>query len=320
MDVEEARFADARPCCDGVLHADTEMLGHLPTDSLEVTFALRGREDRRHDARPGRHRLGGVAVRHDEAHIWIRRHDRFQVEVVVRRLEQPQIRRAPRLQELHDPPVVVVGRRQVGGAPPGVVPVYRERELLPVERHPEHLGVLHRRIEVVEVHRLELGRDLLVLLRRLQPSRIGGLALQGRRRAGLGLLPPTQTAELRIERHHVGQGRGAGARQTIDVDRPLQRQLRDLGMLAIPRLDLEAVDEAPPEVADDVGVGRRAQIGVAREALEQHVETLAEVSRTEIRETGRLHRLGHQRITARISTLLRTGLGCGHQVHRTRSG
>ena len=65
---------------------------------------------RRHDARPGRHRLGRVAVRHDEAHVGIRRHDRFQVEVVVRRLEQPQVRRTSRLQELHDPPVVVVRR------------------------------------------------------------------------------------------------------------------------------------------------------------------------------------------------------------------
>ena len=121
---------------------------------VQVAFALRGREDGRHDARPGRHRLGRVAVRHDEAHVGIGRHDRFEVEVVVRRLEQPQVRRASRLQELDDAPVVVVRRRQVGSAPPGVVAVDRKRVLLPVERHAEQLGVLHRRVDVVEVHRL----------------------------------------------------------------------------------------------------------------------------------------------------------------------
>ena len=202
------------------------MLRHLRPESVQVAFALRGREDGRHDARPGRHRLGGIAVRHDEARVGIGRRDRFEVEVVVGRLEQPQIRRPPRVQELDDAPVVVVRRRHVRGAPPGVIAVDGKRVLLAVERHAEQLGVLHRRVDVVEVHRVQLGRQLLVLLRELQPSRIRGLALDRRRRARLRLLPPAQAAELRIERHHVGEGRGAGPRQSVDVDRPPHRERR----------------------------------------------------------------------------------------------
>ena len=54
--------------------------------------------------------------------------------------------------------------------------------------------------------------------------------------------------------------------------------------------------EATAQVADDVGVGRRGQVGVALEAVEQHVEPVAEVAGTEVVEPGRSRRLGEQRV------------------------
>ncbi len=300
MHVEEPLFPEARPRRDGLLHTGAEVLGHLRADLVQVTFAVAGRKDGRHDARPRRHRLGRVAVRHHEAHLRVGRNDRFQVEVVVRGLEQPPVRGASRLEQLHDPPVVVVGRRHLGGAPPRVVAVHGQRVLLAVERHPEHFAVLDRRVDLVEVHRLELGRHLLVLPRELQPPRIGGLTVGRRRRDRPRLLPLAEAPELRIQRHHVGESGGTGARQSVDVDRSLHRQLRDLRMFAVPRLDLEAVDETPPEVADHADGGLRAEIGIPRDAVEQHVESLPEVARAELVEPGALGRFGHQRVAARI--------------------
>ena len=42
---------------------------------------------------------------------------------------------------------------------------------------------------------------------------------------------------------------------------PRTRNIGDLGVLAVPCLHLEAVDESRPEVADHVGVGRRGEVG-----------------------------------------------------------
>ena len=83
-----------------------------------------------------------------------------------------------------------------------------------------------------------------------------------------------------------GQCRGAGAGQAVDVDRPAHRELVDLGMFHVPRLDLEAVHEPAAEVADDRGVGRRAQVAVVLQAVEQHVEAVAEVARAEVARAG----------------------------------
>ena len=243
----------------------------------------RGREDGRDDARPGRHRLGGVAVRHDEARVGIGRRDRFEVEVVVGRLEQPQVGRASRVQELDDAPVVVVRRRHVGGAPPGVVAVHRKRVLLPVERHAEQLGVLHRRVDVVEVHRVQLGVSS-CSFSCASCSRRGSVASLSIVGGGHG-----------CDCSHPRRPRNCGSSDIMLASAvvpvrgsplmstgPRTGELRDLGMVAVPRLDLEAVDQASPEVADHVGVGRGAEVGVALEALEQHVEALAEVARPEV--------------------------------------
>ena len=80
-------------------------------------------------------------------------------------------------------------------------------------------------------------------------------------------------------------------------------------MRRVPGLDLEPVDESAPEVADHRGIGRRAQIGIAFEALEQHVEAVAEIAGAEIGEAGRLHRLCDERVAI--------GVPSGH---RMRSG
>ena len=68
---------------------------------------------------------------------------------------------------------------------------------------------------------------------------------------------------------------------------PADRELLDLGMVAVPRLDLESVHQAPTEVVEHRGVAGLAELGVALEALEQHVEAVAEVAGPEVVEAGR---------------------------------
>ena len=97
-------------------------------------------------------------------------------------------------------------------------------------------------------------------------------------RARPALFPPAQATELRVQRDHVGQRGRAGAGQPVDVYRTQHRTLLDLRMLAVPRLDLEPVGQPPPEVGDDAGVRRRAQVTVPFQAAQQHVEAVAEVA------------------------------------------
>ena len=85
--------------------------------------------------------------------------------------------------------------------------------------HPEQLRVLHGCVEVVQVQGLDFGGQLLVGFRGRNPSRIVGFALNCGWRTRTGLFPSTQTTELRIKRHHVGQRCRAGAGQPVDVDR-----------------------------------------------------------------------------------------------------
>ena len=238
---------------------------------------------------------------------------------MVRRLEQPQVGRAPRLQELHDPAVVHVGRGHVGVAPPRVVAVDRQRELLAVERHAEQLGVLHRRVDVVEVHRLQLRRELRRPRRRLQAARDRSLRSPGVGGGhGSACSHPRSAPELRVQRQHVGERRRAGARQAVDVDRArAPASVLDLGMVAVPGLDLEPVDEAPAagrRVTRGVAVG--AEVGVALEAVEQHVEALAEVAGPEVVEPGR--RAARRRAAPRgVGERRRTAR---HRAAPTRSG
>src|SRR5262249_33459255 len=94
-----------------------------------------------------------------------------------------------------------------------------------------------------------------------------------------------------------------GTGQPVDVDRTAHAEVLDLGMVRVPRLDLEPVDEPAPESTDDRGVGRRAQVTVVLEAVEQHVEALAEVTGPEVGEPGLGGRpreqLGARRVAAR---------------------
>ena len=64
------------------------------------------------------------------------------------------------------------------------------------------------------------------------------------------------------------------------------RDVVDVRVLDVPRLDLQPVDEAAAQVADDGHVGIRVQIAVTFEALEQHRQALAEVTGTEVGVTG----------------------------------
>ena len=84
-------------------------------------------------------------------------------------------------------------------------------------------------------------------------------------------------------------------------------------MRAVPLFDLEPVDQPSPEVGDDAGIRRGAQVTVPFQALQQHVEPVAKVAGAEVRQAGLLHGVGHQ--------LLAGGIAASHDVVlRTRSG
>ena len=113
---------------------------------------------------------------------------------------------------------------------------------------------------------------------------------------------------------------------------PLIGDVLDLGVLGVPRLDLQPVDEPAPQVADHGDVGVRVQVAVAFEALEQHLQALAEIAGTEVGVTGLgdglLAAAGRPTDNAYRSSLLHS-IGimvCGHgaepvaPVHRARAG
>jgi hypothetical protein len=136
------------------------------------------------------------------------------------------------------------------------------------------------------VHGLVLVGPVGLHLLECPAARVVCLPAAERRRDRLDLLPAPQGPELRVERQHVGERRGARAGQAVDVDRPAHGDAVDLGMLGVPRLDLEAVDEPPAEVADHGRVGVGTQVAVALEAVEQHHEPVPEVAGTEVGATG----------------------------------
>jgi hypothetical protein len=190
-----------------------------------------------------------------------------------------------------------------------LVPVHRQDRLLTVERHAEHLGVLRRGVDVEDVHRLQRCRVGLDLPLVLDASRIGVLLGRDGRRDGRPLLPLAKAAELRIEREHVGERRRARAGQAVDVDRSAHGEVVDLGVLGVPRLDLEAVDE-PAEEVGDRGLGSLlAQVTVLGEAGELALETVAEVAGPEVGETGRLDGLAEQLLGTRVLRAHRVSWG-----------
>jgi hypothetical protein len=82
------------------------------------------------------------------------------------------------------------------------------------------------------------------------------------------------------------KGGGPGTGEAVDVDRAPDGDVLHLRMLRVPRLDREPVDEPAPEVADDGCVGIGVQVAVPLEAVEQNLETLAEVPWAEVRRPG----------------------------------
>ena len=240
-------------------------------------------------------------MRHHEAGVGIGGGDRVEMELVVGCLEEPQIRWASRAEQLHDATVVFVGVGEVGFPPPVAIARNREHHLLTVERHPEGLGVLHRGVDLEDVHRAVLGGATLQHGDELQPPRVGRFLVRLRRRARARLLPTAKTSELRVERQHVGERGGARARQAVDVNRAAHRHLADLRMVGVPRLDFETVDEPPTEVTDHRAVGIGMQVTVALEAVEQHPEPFAKVARTEVGSAGLRRGLVEQLVGGRIT-------------------
>jgi hypothetical protein len=95
VDVEEAVLAEALPGGHRLLDTLAQVLAERPAEPVQVTLALRLREQRRADAHPRRDGLHRVAMGHHEPGLGIGGDDRLEVEVVVRRLEQPLVGRAP---------------------------------------------------------------------------------------------------------------------------------------------------------------------------------------------------------------------------------
>ena len=93
---------------------------------------------------------------------------------------------------------------------------------------------------------------------------------------------------------------------------PLIGDVFHVRVLDVPRLDLQPVDEAAPQVSDDRHVGIRVQIAVAFKALQQDCQALAEVTGTEVGVT----RLGDGLLEQPV------GRWIPHTAHRsfTRSG
>ena len=216
------RSSPMRPRANGVLHADPEVLRHLGAELVEVAIMLRGGK------------MVDTMLAHDGtdfAGSWCvitKRSSGYAARIASRwklwcgalNSHRSGGRREP-AGAAATPPVV---RRSVAVRldvpPPGVVAVDRHRELLPVEGHPEDLAVLHGGVEVAQVQGPEASGESVsssatasspAVDRSPRPPAMGG---------GPGLPAPTaQAAELRIQRHHVGEGRGAGAWQPVDVDR-----------------------------------------------------------------------------------------------------
>jgi hypothetical protein len=79
-------------------------------------------------------------------------------------------------------------------------------------------------------------------------------------------------------------------------------------VLSVPRLDLEPVHKASAEIAYHGVIRGAVEISVVLEAVEQNVESLAEVARTEV-------------VVARLRDgLLEELLGRGVATHVIRSG
>src|ERR1700733_2652039 len=95
--VEEAVLAHAFPRSNRIAHTDAQMLRHLSTQPVHVALTAGSREDAALQTGIRRYDFGWIAMRHDEPRIGVGVDDRLQMEHVVRRFEQPEVRRSPRL-------------------------------------------------------------------------------------------------------------------------------------------------------------------------------------------------------------------------------
>ena len=165
-----------------------------------------------------------VAVGPDDAGVGIGVEQRVEVPQVVRRLEDPALRRLARLQGLERQPVLGVGGRHVGlFEPAGVgrhVGLGLEGERAHVVHEQAHALLGDRRAE--RVHGLERRVQLhqpVELLGRLGDAWVLGRALERRRRDGVGRLPLQQRPGHRVEAEQDRQQARPGAGQADDDPR-----------------------------------------------------------------------------------------------------
>ena len=119
---------------------------------------------------------------------------------------------------------------------------------LEIERH--QVKALHRTVRVLRDVVPAARHDLLFARRN---SRI--VAVHGRRRrAGLGRFPAAQVADVRVLCEQERQCRGSCARQAHSEQRRLEGHVVDLGVAAIPVLDLQPLREVKRDALVDESV------------------------------------------------------------------
>ena len=195
---------------------------------------------------------------------------------------------------------------EVRRTPPLVIAVDRQRVLLAMKGHSQNFGIFRRGIEVIQMHRQQLWRQILIRVGRSQTTPIGRFGRRSRRWNRFGLFPAPQTPELLIERHHVGQRGGTRARKTDDVNGPKHRCVERFRMGRQPGFKMQPVLETPAKRRHHRVINRRIKLCIVLDAHQQLLETLDEVARSKIVEVGHFDGLRHQFRSRWVATTLRS--------------
>jgi hypothetical protein len=246
--VETALSASAE--LDDAFHPDRPLVDVQLTEIAPVEVIGEATDNVGVDVRHRQHHVGRVSVRHDEAGVRESPTERAQREHVRGRLQPPGPSRLAPLQELEHPALVGVGRREIGlvDEPFRIrrhLRVRLEDLRLEIQRH--QVEAFHRTVDVGRNMSPGAGHDL--DLARWDARVVA--AHGGRRRARLGGLPNAQIPDVRILGEQERQSGGSGAGQANSEQRRADGFLVDLGVPAVPILDLQPLREVQPDAAVD---------------------------------------------------------------------
>ena len=169
--------------------------------------------------------------------------------------------------------------------------------------HTQNFRIFRRGIEVIQMHRQQFGRQILIRLGRTQSTCICRFISRRRRWNRFGLFPTPQTTKLRIKRHHVGQRRGSRTRKTDDVNGTKHRSIECLRMLRQPGFKMQPVLEAPAKRRHHRFINRRIKRSVTGNAFQKSIKPLTKVTWSEIGEPRVSYCLRQKIIDARVSTV-----------------